>query len=150
MKPISIIFGTALLILFGCTAPQETAPVNPLEGAWQVVSWQFFSGDTLQMELGKGITGNEMKIWSSGHYSYAGSYQMDTTFMNNFGAGRYELDGTHYVETLEYVQNQSNVGNTVRLLLEIQGDTVIQTWPADENWEITAEQYYIQKLTRLE
>jgi hypothetical protein len=150
MKAISLIFLTVLLILFGCTAPQETAPDNPLVGAWQMISRQTFSGDTLQMELGKDFTASEMKIWSESHYAFIGRYQMDTTSMDNGGGGSYRIEGTHYEEMVEYFPYQGVVGTTVRILLEIKGDTLIQTWPADENWEITADQYNIMKMIRLD
>jgi hypothetical protein len=40
------------------------------------------------------------------------------------------------------------VGTSQKLLLEIKDDTLIQTWPCDDNWLIDTSNYSIQKLVR--
>lgn len=149
MKTVFIISGLVLFILLGCKQVDVTTS-NPVEGAWQVVSWQNFAGDSLVMELGKNFVGTEMKVWSKSHFAFAGRYKRDTTFIDNCGGGSYKLNGTHAEENIMYFPNQSTVGTTIKLLYEIKNDTLIQTFPVDENWQIDKSNYSIQKLIRLE
>ena len=149
MKTTILICGMILLIILGCSQ-KESTPSNAIEGAWQVVSFQSIAGDSLVGELGVEYIGTEMKIWSKSHFAFAGRYQLDTTFIDNCGGGTYKLDGTHSEETILYFPNQSVVGTTIKLLYDLKNDTLIQTWPADENWQVDKSNYNIQKLIRLE
>ena len=150
MKTIILFCGMILLIILGCSQ-KESNPSNPVEGAWQVVSWQNIAGDSLVWELGVDYIGTEMKIWSKSHFAFAGRYKMDTIFIDNCGGGSYKLDGTHCEESYLYFLNpQAVVGTSQKLLLEIKNDTLIQTWPVDENWQVDKSNYNIQKLIRLE
>jgi hypothetical protein len=141
----NIFIAILLLCIFGYTQKQN----HPMEGTWQVVSWQNMAGDSLVWKLGVKYTGTEMKIWSKDHFAFVGRYKQDTTFHDNCGGGTYKLDGTHYEESYLYFPDQKIVGTKARLLLEIKNDTLIQTWPVDENWKVIKNNYNIQKLTRL-
>lgn len=146
MKNLLLLFAMTLMLIVSCAKQQEVK--SPMEGAWQVVSWQRYSADTLSWELGVRFTGGEIKIWSRDHFAFVGQYKQDTAFINNFGAGTYKLEGTHYEESFLYCVEQSWVGTTGRILLEIKNDTLIQTWPCDNNWQIDKSNYNIQKLVR--
>jgi hypothetical protein len=146
MKKIMLFCVMILGVIFGCTQQKS----NPIEGAWQVVSWQNIAGDSLVWELGVDYIGTEMKIWSKNHFAFAGRYQRDTTFIDNCGGGIYKLHGTHAEENILYFPDQSVVGTTIKLLYELKNDTLIQTWPADENWQVVKSRYNVQKLIRLE
>ena len=141
----SLIISGAIL---GCTQQKEMK--SPIEGAWQVVSWQRIAGDSLMWKLGVDYTGTEMKIWSGNYFSFVGCYnrQKDTTVIDNYGGGTFKLDGTHCEESYLYFGEKSMVGTSQKLLLEIKNDTLIQTWPCDGNWQIDESNCNIQKLTR--
>jgi len=144
MKRIIFLSLTIALIVGSCTQ-QEVK--SPLEGVWQVVSWERMRGDTLVATFGKDFTGSEMKIWSGNYFNFVGQYKADTNVVDNYGGGTYKLNGNRYEENLLY-PNQV----TVKLLLEIKNDTVIQTWPVDENGQIikTTGLNNVQKLVRME
>lgn len=137
------------LIIGSCTQHEVKSPI---EGPWQVVSWQSIKGDTLQWKLGTEYVGNEIKSWSKSHFLFVGRYESkkDSTFINNYGGGTYKYDGTHYDESYIYFVDQKIVGTSQRLLLEVKNDTLIQTWPCDENWQINKSNYNVQKLVRVE
>ena len=141
MKKV-IFFGMIVTLVIVSCAQEEKSPI---EGNWQVVSWERIRGDTLAFNLPGTITGSEMKIWSKTHFAFVGRYKSDTIFNDNYGGGTYKLDGNKYEESLSYPSQ-----TTVRLLLEIKNDTVITSWPVDENWQVDRSNYNIQKLTRLE
>ena len=137
-------------LILSCT--QQEKAKSPIEGAWQVVSWQHIAGDTLMMEMGVDYTGTEIKIWSGNYFNFVGCYTrlQDTTIVDNYGGGTYKLDGTHCEESYLYFGAKSMVGTSQKLLLEIRNDTLIQTWPCDDSWQIDKSNYQIQKLIRTE
>jgi hypothetical protein len=135
---------TLLIIVASCTQKKS----SPMDGAWNLVSWEMKMGDSLVSKYQKDFTGSEMKIWTNNHFAFVGRYKSDTTFIDNCGGGTFKIDGTHYEETILYFPNQNAVGTSIKLLLEIKNDTLIQTWPLDENWQLIKANYNIQKLVR--
>jgi len=133
-------------VILSCTQQKEVKFQN--EGAWQVVSWQRIAGDTINAKLGKTFTGTEIKIWSGSCFNFVGHYYLDTATYDNYGGGIYKLDGIHCEESYLYFGEKSMVGTSQKLLLEIKNDTLIQTWPCDNNWQIDKSNYNIQKLVR--
>jgi len=149
MKRVIFLSMAVVLIIGSCT---QQVKKSPIEGAWQVISWQRISGDTLMWKLGVDYTGTEMKIWIGNHFNFVGRYtrNRDTIIVDNYGGGTFKLEGTHCEESYLYFGERSLVGTSQRLLLEIKNDTLIQTWPCNENWQIDKSNYNIQKLTRMD
>jgi len=136
-------------LLIGSCAQKEVR--SPNEGAWTVVHWIRVTADTLESEFPINFIGSEMKVWSKNYFAFSGRYKMDTVFIDNCGGGSYNLDGIHCEESYLYFLNaQEVVGTSQRLLLELKNDTLIQTWPCDENWQINKSNYNVQKLVRME
>lgn len=144
MKKLFILLFVATAFMTGCNQKKS------MNGAWKVVDFENISGDKVKLKLNENVIGNEMKIWSNNHFMYVGRYKMDTTSFDNYGSGSYTLDGNHYVENLTDTGVGKREASQVRLLLEIKNDTIIQTWPADENWNINKSDYYVQKLVRVD
>ena len=94
-------------------------------------------------------TGSDMKIWAKNYFIFVGRYKRDTTFTDNYGGGTYTLDGNRYQETILYHSIAEWVGNKPKMLLDVKGDSLIQTWPADDNWQINKSNYRIEKYVRL-
>lgn len=147
MKKI-VFLGLFVALIVSCTQQEVKAPN---EGAWKVVSWENWAADTLNFKLPGTITGSEMKIVSKGNFLWVGRYKInDTTFYDNYGGGTTKIDGNHVEETILYSVEKSMVGTTIRLLCELRNDTLIQTWPCNENWVIDKSNYGIQKSVRAE
>ena len=89
-------------------------------------------------------------MWSKGYVLYVGRYKSDTTFIDGYGGGPYKLDGKRYEENIQFFSFQSSVGQTVKMLLEIRNDTLIQTWPADDNGQINKSNFRQEKYIRLD
>jgi hypothetical protein len=141
MKRIIFLGLTVLFTIQGTSQEKKL----PLEGAWEMV---YSSYGAFVMIPGPQTKGSQIKIWSKEYFLFVGHTEMGTNIEENYGGGTYKLNGNRYEENLLYFPNKSQVGQTVRLLLEIRNDTLIQKWPADENWDL-AKQYRTEKYVRL-
>ena len=141
MKKILFLSLIISLIIVSCA--QQQGVKSPIEGVWQVVSFQQMHGDTVIVQFGKDFTGGEMKIWYGNYFNFVGQYKLGDSIVNNYGGGTYKLDGNRYEENLTYPDP-----DTVKLLLDIKNDTITQTWPVDDNGQIIKSNHYIQKLAR--
>lgn len=149
MKKLFFIGLVMLLFMLGCQ-PRKTELTVPWKGAWKVVAWERYSADTLRSKLPGTYTGDEIKIWSDKYFLFSGRYKMDTVRFDNYGGGSFTYDGTHYVETILYWPKGYNIPAPIKLSLEMKGDTLIQTWPLDDKWQLDKPNRNIQTLIRLE
>jgi hypothetical protein len=53
--------------------------------------------------------------------------------MDHCDSGSYTLDGNKYEEQVLWHYNPAYVGNKLKMLMELKNDTLIQTFPVDEN-----------------
>ena len=140
---LSLIF---LFIIGSCTQQEVKSPI---EGAWQLVSWKNMAGDTLVQEFPTEYSGSDIAIFSETHVLSVGRFKKDTTFIDNYVGAKYTLNGNHFEETLLYFPNIDMVGKIGKQILEIRNDTLIKTYPCDDNWEIVRSNYNIEKYVRL-
>ncbi len=145
MKKLICFACTLLLILAAC---KNTEKKNSLAGSYLTVSYKYYSHDTLKWSFPEMETGSEMKIWSDKNFVFSGTYRKDTTTRDNYGGGTYTLDGDHYTENIQLHSDKSYIGTSIKMLIKINGDTLTQTWPVDENWNISKESHLEQKLVR--
>jgi len=81
---------------------------------------------------------------------FVGRFQSDTTYTDNFGGGKYTLDGNKYEEEIIYNSNTGYVGAKVRMLLEQRNDTLIQTYPVNEIGEPNKNNHFVEKYVQLD
>ncbi len=145
MKPI-VLFVAVCMLVPGC-APQKSAPV---EGAWKLVYATYTKSDSL-MEVfpGKG-TGSDMKIWTRSHFLFVGRYKLDTTVTVSYGGGTYLLEGDRYQENIMYHARTPYIGETIKMLLEVKNDTLVQTWPLQGNGQLDRSNFRQEKYVRLD
>jgi hypothetical protein len=146
MKVKSIFYAMILIIIASCTQQQSKLP----QGAWQLVYAKWTMSDSLTFEFPVSTTGSDIKMWTENHFLTVGRFQMDTIFMDNGVGGTYTLDGNKYEETILYTPGQNGTGQKVKMLLELRNDTLIQTWPVDENGQIDKNNYSVEKYIRLD
>jgi len=76
-------------------------------------------------------------MWSKNHWLCIGRHKKsDGTSSDLYAGGTYTLDGNHYQESIMYHNRTDWVGNKPKMVLEIKGDSLIQTYVADEKWQI--------------
>ena len=143
MKNIVLFFVLFIALLIGSCAAEEERP--PLEGAWNLV-YSEWPGHN--MTFPDQITGSSIKFFCKEHFAFAGRLFVDDVPMNYLGGGRYTLEGNRYSEMFDYHRSEDVIGTTTRILLEIRGDTLIQRWPANNDWELD-EMHHMQKYVRM-
>ena len=130
------------LIIVSCTQQEVKSPI---EGAWKLVYAQW---DPNGGNFPTTITGSDIKIWAKDYFASVGQLKFDTIMSDAYVGGTYTLEGNKYTETVMYHANKEYLGNEVKLLLEIQNDTLIQRYPADDNWNLQ-EGYATEKYVRM-
>jgi hypothetical protein len=120
------------------------------QGTWQLVSWKNMWGDTLAEEFPGDYTGSDLMIISGRHYLSIGQFKgYNSKVVTNFAGATREMNGNHCEETLLYFPDQDQVGSKIRSILKIHNDTLIRTYPCDDNWEIIRSDYTIEKYIRV-
>ncbi len=140
-------FTFSLLLLFGFILQQKGPSI---EGAWKLVHATVVQHDTLMGEFPGVWTGNDMKMWSQGHFIFVGRIKSDTTFTDSYGGGTYTLKGNRYEEQIQFHMVPRLIGKTEKMLLEVRKDTLIQTWPVGENGQIDRSNFSEEKYVRLD
>jgi len=121
--------------LIACSKEKKPA----IEGVWQGV---------ITSEP-QGWKGSHIKMWTDTYCAYLGEYKKDTMIYTFYGGGPYTLDGTHAVETILYNTDKKAIGAKSNMLYIIKGDTLIQMYPADNNWKVDSATCNIDKYVRI-
>ena len=148
MKKI-IFFSLIISLIIGSCAKEKKSPI---EGAWQLVFAQIIAGDTVSKSLPGDALGSQIKIITKEHFIFVGQFTFlpDSTSSDNYGVGTYKFEGDRFEENAKYSSSKSSVGKKIRLLTEIRNDTLIQKYPADDDWKINKSKYNLIKFIRLE
>ena len=138
---------TVLLILIfpfiigSCTKDES----HPFEGVWKLI--YYTNGE---ISYPGEITGSGAKVWTKGGFAFVGEYQIDTVTIDNYGWGTYKIsESTRYEESIIFHHSAPSLnGQTLKMHLELRNDTLIQSWPVDEDWNLE-EDHRIEKYVRL-
>ena len=128
------------------------AETPDLKGAWLMVKIKLVSDGEVQFEIPGNVTGSQVKVWSDEYFSATGKFHMSDTDsdMDNFAGGTYEFAGTHYQETIIYHVSDEIVGSQANMIMELKGDTLIQSWPVNESGEIDWDNYSQETYVKLD
>lgn len=127
-----------LQIIAGCAQEKK----SPIQGVWTLV-YGNWSG--MEKTLPDQIKGSQIKVFSQEYWVYVGHAEWDSTVVETSGGGTYTLEGNRFNEKRLYPPKNSK---EIKILLEIRNDTLIQRWPADENWQLS-EKYSTEKYVRV-
>jgi hypothetical protein len=143
MKARFFLYLMILGVIISCNQQKK----SPIEDAWQLV---YAKWSSMEESFPGQITGSGVKFWTDGCYTSAGNFHLDTLVMDNYGWGTYKLsEGTHYEESIiKHHYSPNSEGQTFKMLIEVRNDTLIQRWPADENWNLP-QKYSTEKYIRL-
>lgn len=143
MKKIAILILFISLVLLSC---RQKEVKSPIQGVWKLV---YAEHPSMQYSYPGNIAGDQIKMWTATHFTFDGTFKVDTNNMDSYGWGTYTLNGNKYIESISLHTNKSSIGNKVNMLLEIRNDTLIQKFPTDEQWNLQ-ENYNTEKYIRIE
>ena len=143
MKKTIFLILVIMLIIGSCA--QETK--SPIEGAWQLV---YAKMSSMEESFPAEISGEQVKMFIKGHLTWVGKFKLpsDTAILYDYGLGTYTLDGNKFTENVKIHAQESAIG-TKKMIMEIRNDTLIQSWPTDENYNLP-EKFHIFKYIRLD
>ena len=145
MKTAFILSLVIVFIIGSCAKQENKFP----QGAWQLVSSTHFTGNIIAWQFPGDYSGSDIVIFSEGHLLSVGLFKRDTIVINNYVGASYTLDGNHYEETLLYFPNPESVGQIIKQILELRNDTLIKSYPCDDNWELNKSEYTVEKFVRI-
>jgi hypothetical protein len=137
-----------LITLMAGGCKQET--VSPMEGAWKLAFEYEVTGGRSTLIFPGNSLGSEIKMWSGDRWALVGVFIEDSVITDNFAGGKFTLDGTSYLEIVEYHSATEYLGQTVKLYLEVRNDTLTQFWPVDEQGAPDPRHHYMEKWIRFE
>jgi hypothetical protein len=146
MKKIHLLCLLFPVLILSCT-PELT---SPMEGAWKLAFEYEVKGDQSTLIFPGEAQGSEIKMWSGDRWALVGVFIEDSVMTDNFGGGKFTLEGTNYQEIVEYHSATEYLGQTVKLFLEIKNDTLTQIWPVDEDGAPVESLHYMEKWVRFQ
>ena len=120
-----------------------------IEGAWKLVHYQTNKGDSIFVEFPGKNDMDMIKIWSGNHFMCVGRSKIDTTVSDMYGTGTFKLEGNKYVENVRILFYKPWEGKTIKMTIEIKNDTLIQTYPVDDNGQMDKSWAWIEKYVRI-
>ena len=101
-----------------------TSKSNNIEGTWKMIYAEMIENDSLKLKDLSNTT--FIKIINNSHFSF---FNQENDSNENFygGAGTYRLEGSNYIETLNFTGVEAIKNHVFPFLIEIKGDTLIQS-----------------------
>lgn len=146
MKKIFMLLLAIAMVLGAC----KKELTSPMEGAWKLAYEYEVKGDQSTLIFPGESQGSEIKMWSGDRWALVGVFMEDSIMTDNFGGGKFTIDGADYQEIVEYHSAKEYLGQTVKLHLEINNDTLTQIWPVDASGEPVKSHYFMEKWVRFE
>lgn len=134
---------TFILIVFCLMAFHP--PVKKIQGTWKMLSNKVVNDGSVSY-----LKGDQLKTWTKNHVLFVGKFHVNGEDNYNYGSATYSIDGTHYTENFIHMVNGATEGKAVKVLLEIKGDTLYQTFPIKDDWTFDKNNYRQEKYFRAE
>ena len=144
MKLNSLILPALVFVLFSFNSEK-----TKLNGTFKIISEEVVRNGKSTFHI-KNDKNNGLKTWSDKYFMFVSSSITGSQISNTFGGGTYELSGNNYTENIEYHVSPYFRGNSLKLNLEIKGDTVIQIYPCDDSFYYDRNNCIIHKYVRVD
>ncbi len=147
MKLVLFIPVTLLLLqafaFYSCTA--EKTKIN---GTYRFAYEEFVNNGQSTFRLyDKNDSG--LKTWSDKYVLWVNSNPRGDGG-GELGGGTYQLKGNHYTENFQHHASISFRGVSLKMHLEMKGDTVVQIWPCDADFNYDKNNCVIHKYVRVD
>lgn len=146
MKTRVFCFFIIVLVISACS---EKKSLN-IDGAWKLVQQQTIKGNSAITDFPGKNDVDAIKIWSGNYFMAFGRSRVDRTVTDDYAVGTYKLDGNRYEEHVNYITYKPWEGSTVKMTMELRNDTLIQTFPVDDNGNPDKDGFWVEKYIRLD
>ena len=124
---------------------QQKSP--KIEGAWKLVQHQTQTGNSIVTDFPGMYDVDQTKMWSANHFMFVNIIKNDSTA--SYGVGTYKLVGDKYEESIKYHSYKEFEGKTIKMLLVMKNDTLIQTFPIDDKGQFDKNGVSIEKYIKM-
>lgn len=143
----AVIFCCLMALL--CHKAEAQIKKSDLQGAWKLVGFhEIVKGKADNAFPGYAVI-NLNKIWYGNHVMFVGNYKSKKHNDDDYGLGTWKLDGNKYEEIFPVFSYKDSQGKTVRLKIEMKGDTLIETFPVSEKLEFVEDTLYESKYIKI-
>ena len=141
-----VIFLSLIIAMIIGSCKQEKK--SPIEGAWKLV---YAKNRSMEETFPAQISGEQIKMFIKGHLTWVGQFKLptDTAILYDYGLGTYTLNGNKFEEIVKFHYVKGAIGMSIRMLMEVRNDTLVQKYSTDENWELP-EKYDTEIYVRLD
>lgn len=135
----------SIYIFFLCVLFAFQPSEKKMEGTWKMLSYKVVNNGKTAY-----LVGSQLKTWTKNHVLFVGKFHVNGEDRYNYGSATYSIDETHYTENFIHMVSGANEGKAVKVLLEIKGDTLYQTFPIKDDWSFDKNNYRQEKYVRAE
>ena len=144
MKIKSFFLIVTIISLFGFKTEK-----TKLNGTYKIVSEEVVRDGKSIFNI-KNEKNSGLKTWSDKYFMFVSSSVTGSQISNSFGGGTYELSGNAYTENIQYHVAPNYRGISLKLFVEMKGDTVIQIFPCDDSFFYDVNNCVIQKYVKVD
>ena len=138
-----------VLIAFNLNSFSQQKPIV-LEGAWRNVQRQSITDGKVVTDFPGKLSVDGIKVWTGNIFMEIAQTKMDTTVSDQYVVGTFKLKGNKYEENIIHIFYKPWEGKTVKLKIELKNDTLIQTYPVDENGLPDKKGAWIEKYVKMD
>lgn len=137
-----------LILAFSMSSYCQKKSLN-IEGAWKLVQYQTINGDSVVINFPGKVEMDDTKIWSGNNFMFFNRTKIDTTVKDWYGVGTFTLNGNNYEEYVRLMNYNPWQATTIKMLLTMKSDTLIQTYPVDDKGQMDKKEAYIEKYIKI-
>jgi len=135
-------------IAFSISAHSQKKSLK-IEGAWKMVQSQTIKGNESVIDFPGKVDNDITKIWSGNQCMAVGRTKQDKSVSDMYFLGTFTLIGNRYEENIKILSYTEWEGKTIKMLLEMKNDTLIQTYPVDDKGQIDKNEAWSEKYVRV-
>jgi|GEM_PF-294816 len=129
----------------------SSIPELPVKGAWKLMEYKNITDGSVAYSFPGSFEMGQIKIWTDNHFCFSGTYTINNETTDNYGGGTFTLDGGNiYSENIEFHTSKPMIGTSVKMLIEVKGNTLTQTYPVDDSGNFDENNYSVEKYVRLD
>jgi len=137
-----------LLLLQAFAFYSCTAEKTKINGTYRFASEEYITNGIGSKVLYDKDNGG-LKTWSDKYVLWVNSSSRGEGG-GELGGGTYQLNGNHYTENFQHHASISFRGVSLKMYLEMKGDTVVQIWPCDADFKYDKKNCVIHKYVRVD